>query len=52
MNTKEDSKYIERPNKVNEGKYKNYVDVLKSSISDEDNMKRENDVPRKISIPT
>ena len=45
MNTKEDSKYIEPPKKVNEGKYKSYVDVIKISISDEGESKREIDVP-------
>jgi hypothetical protein len=51
MTTKEDSKAIEPPKKVNEGKSKNYDDVLKSSISGEDDKKRENDVPQKIDIP-
>jgi hypothetical protein len=51
MTTKEYSKSKELLKKVNEGKYKSYVDVLKISIGDEDNMKRENDVPQKIGIP-
>jgi hypothetical protein len=45
MNTKDDSKDIEPLKKVNERKYKIYGDVLKSAISNEDSMKRENDVP-------
>jgi hypothetical protein len=45
MTTKEDSKAIEPSKKVNEGKYKSYVDVLKISINDRDKRKRENDVP-------
>jgi hypothetical protein len=45
MTTKEYSKDIEPPKKVNERKSKSYVDVLKISISDEYNKKRENDVP-------
>jgi hypothetical protein len=51
MNTKEYSKATEPPKKVNEGKSKSYAEVLKRSISDEDNRKRENDVPQKIDIP-
>jgi hypothetical protein len=52
MTTKEDSKATEPPKKVNEGKSKSYVDVLKISINDEDNRKKENDVPQKIDIPS
>jgi hypothetical protein len=51
MTSKEDSKAIESLKKVNERKYKIYAGVLKRSISDEDNKKRENDVTHKIDIP-
>jgi len=45
MITKQDSKAIEPHNKLNEGKYQSYIDVLKISISDKDNRKRGNYVP-------
>jgi hypothetical protein len=51
MTTKEDSKATEPLKKVNEGKYKSYVDVLKISINDEDNKKKENDVSQKPDLP-
>jgi hypothetical protein len=51
MTTKEYSKSIDPPKNVNEAKSKRYVDIHKRSISDEDNKKRENDVPLKIGIP-
>jgi hypothetical protein len=42
---------VARPSKnVNEEKSKSCVDVLKSSISDEDNKKKENNVPQKVGI--
>ena len=44
MDTKEDSKSTKSPKKVNEGKSKIYVDVLKRFIGDKDNRKRENHV--------
>jgi hypothetical protein len=50
MTTKEDSKDTETPKKVNEGKSKSYVDVLKRSISDKGNKKIENDVHRKLTF--
>jgi hypothetical protein len=50
MTTKEDPKAPGPSKKVNEEKYKSYVDALKSSISDEDNNKKENGVPQKIYI--
>jgi hypothetical protein len=50
MTTKEYSKSTNTLKKVNEGKSKIYVDVLKSSVNDEDNMRKENDVLQKIGI--
>jgi hypothetical protein len=40
MTTKGDPKSKGPSKKVNEEKYKSYVDVLKSSISDEDNKRK------------
>jgi hypothetical protein len=40
MNTKEYSKATDPSKKVNEGKYKSYVDVPRNSINDEDNQKK------------
>jgi len=40
MTTKEYSKATKPPKKVNEGKSKSYVDVLKISITDEDKKKK------------
>jgi hypothetical protein len=45
MTTHEDSKSRDQSKKVDEGKSKIYVDVLKIFISDEENRKRENDIP-------
>jgi hypothetical protein len=45
MITKEDLEATGPSKKVNEEKSKSYVDVLKSSSSDEDNKKKENIVP-------
>ena len=39
------------PKKVNEEKPKSYVDVLKSSIKNEGNKKKENDVSQKHDLP-
>jgi hypothetical protein len=44
MTTKKDQEVAGPSKKVNEKKYKSYVDVLKSSISDEYNKKKENNV--------
>jgi hypothetical protein len=44
MTTKKDQEVAGPSKKVNEEKYKSYVDVLKSSISDEYNKKKENNV--------
>jgi hypothetical protein len=40
MTTKEDLEAVGPSKKVNKEKYKSYADVLKSSISDEDNKKK------------
>ena len=48
MTTKENPKATGPSRKVNEEKYKSYVDVIKSSISDEDNKKEKNNGLRKL----
>jgi hypothetical protein len=50
MTIKEDPKFVGPSKKVNKKKSKRYVDVLKSSISDEENKKKENNVPQKNGI--
>jgi hypothetical protein len=50
MTTKEDPEVIGPSKKVNEEKYESYANVLKSSINDEDNKKKENNVPQKVGI--
>jgi hypothetical protein len=50
MTTKEDPKVAKPSKKVNEEKYEIYANVIKSSISDDDNMKKENNVSLKVGI--
>jgi hypothetical protein len=45
MTTKEDPNVARPSNKVNEEKSKSYVHILKISINDEDNEKKENNLP-------
>jgi hypothetical protein len=50
ITTKEDPEVAGPSKEVNEEKSKSYVDVLKSSISDEDKKKKENNVLWKVGI--
>jgi hypothetical protein len=50
MTTKENPKATGPSRKVNEEKYKSYVDVIKSSTIDEDNKRKENNVSHKVGI--
>jgi len=50
MTTKEDPKVVGPSKNVNEENSKIYADVLKISINDEDNKKKENNVQQKVGI--